>query len=59
MRIPRIGTRNRGQEGQGMVEYVLIVVLVVVVALVAFRMFGSTVKEKMETATGEVAGQGK
>jgi Flp pilus assembly pilin Flp len=54
MRLPKLGTVRAGEKGQSMVEYVMIVVLVVVVALVAFKMFGTTVKEKMNEATNTI-----
>lgn len=47
---------DREDEGQGMVEYALILVLVSVVAIVTLRILGTTVAGVFTTITGELGG---
>ena len=42
------------ESGQGMVEYVLIVVLVAVAVIIAVRVFGDKIKELFEDSTGKI-----
>lgn len=49
------GHRGKGQKGQGMTEYTLIIVLVSVAALVAFKMFGSQIKGLLFKASSDIS----
>lgn len=44
----------RGERGQGMAEYIIIVILVAIIVLVAVRFFGKSVTNKFENATNEI-----
>ena len=43
-----------GEEGQGMTEYILIVVLIAIAAIVAFKTFGTKLKTKVTDAADEL-----
>ena len=45
-----------GEEGQGMTEYILIVVLIAIAAIVAFRYFGTKLKTKVKDAADTLEG---
>ena len=45
-----------GEEGQGMTEYILIVVLVAIAAIAAFKIFRDHLKTKVEKAGTDLAG---
>ncbi len=47
---------DREDEGQGMVEYALILVLVSVVAIVTLRVLGTSVAGVFTDITGEIGG---
>ena len=47
---------NETEEGQGMVEYALILVLISVVAIVTMRILGTTVAQKFSDITGSLNG---
>lgn len=47
--------RTKGSGGQGITEYLVIAVVVGIVVLVGVRYFGSSAKEKFETATEELS----
>ncbi len=47
--------KTRGQRGQSLTEYVLIIVLVAVAALVALKVFGVQIKGLFGYATKEIA----
>lgn len=50
--------RNRTREsGQGMLEYILIVVFVVVAGIVTWRLFGDKIKKLVEGSTSAVQEQ--
>ena len=44
----------RGERGQGMAEYIIIVILVAIIVLVAVKFFGKSVTNKFENATNEI-----
>lgn len=46
--------RRRGERGQGMTEYAIIVVLVAVAALVAVKLFGKQIKGLFGKAQTEI-----
>ncbi len=46
----------RNRRGQGMTEYILIVVLIAVVAIVTVTAFGNTVKSLFNTANAAIQG---
>ena len=54
MRIPRLGMRRKGERGQSMVEYVLIVVLVVLVAMGVMKAFGTQIRGLFKKATTDI-----
>jgi Flp pilus assembly pilin Flp len=47
----RIGDSQRGQ---GMAEYIIIVILVAIIVLVAIRLFGKSITNQFENATEQV-----
>lgn len=44
----------RDEEGQGMVEYIIIVIVIAIAALVAFRLLGKNVTKKASVAAASV-----
>ena len=50
----RPASRVRNERGQGLAEYIIIVILVAIIVLVAVRFFGKEVYNKFENATNEV-----
>ena len=46
--------RFRGEKGQGLAEYIIIVILVAIIVLVAVKFFGKSVYNQFENATNEV-----
>ncbi len=44
----------RNKKGQGMVEYILIIVLVVIVALVAVKLFGGNLNSLFNKANNSI-----
>ncbi len=46
------------EEGQGMVEYALILVLISVVAIITMRVLGTTVAQKFSDITNSLSGTG-
>ena len=44
----------KDEEGQTMVEYIIIVIVIAIAALVAFRMIGGAVKSKAEQAAASI-----
>jgi pilus assembly protein Flp/PilA len=51
-----LSTFDTEEEGQGMVEYALILVLVSVVAIVTLRILGTSVSGVFTDITGELGG---
>ncbi len=45
---------RRDQRGQGMAEYIIIVILVAIIVLIGVRLFGNSVINQFNQATGEV-----
>lgn len=45
----------RNNKGQGMVEYILIVVLIVIVALVGVKLFGKNVNEIFTSSADKIS----
>lgn len=50
--------RVRRQQGQGMVEYILIVALVAVLVIAGVKLFGGKVKGLFEGASNKIASEG-
>jgi Flp pilus assembly pilin Flp len=48
----------KGQKGQGMTEYIIIVALIAVAAIGVYSMFGQTIRGQVAGLAGEVAGTG-
>ena len=46
--------RLRDERGQGMAEYIIIVILVAIIVLVAIRFFGHSITNQFENATEQV-----
>lgn len=44
----------KGERGQGLAEYIIIVILVAIIVLVAVRFFGESVFNQFENATNEI-----
>ena len=44
----------RDERGQGMAEYIIIVILVAIIVLVGVRLFGESVINQFNNATGEI-----
>jgi Flp pilus assembly pilin Flp len=53
--LPLKKVRRSGCAGQGMTEYIIIVILVAIVILVCVRMFGSSVGNQFSAATDEIS----
>jgi Flp pilus assembly pilin Flp len=49
-RRPVLDNRLNNQEGQGLTEYITLLLLVSVVSIVAARTLGGTIREKIEMA---------
>ncbi|HEX6839558.1 MAG TPA: hypothetical protein VF334_23435 [Polyangia bacterium] len=49
--------RTRQDKGISSVEYIIILVLVALTGIAVFKLFGTTVKNKMTTANTTVEGQ--
>lgn len=45
---------KRSERGQGMAEYIIIVILVAIIVLVGVRLFGKSVINQFNNATGEI-----
>ncbi len=48
------GTVARGERSQGMAEYIIIVILVAIIVLVGVKLFGRSVINQFNNATGEI-----
>ncbi len=46
------------EQGLSTVEYIIILVLIAVIGIIAWQNFGDAVKQKTESATGEIQGLG-
>ncbi len=46
--------RRNGESGQGLAEYIIIVILVAIIVLVAVRIFGRSVFNQFGNATGQI-----
>ncbi len=53
MKLSRSGLRPN-ERGQGLAEYIIIVILVAIIVLVAVRLFGRSVFNQFGNATGQV-----
>ena len=53
-RIIRLRSLKGDEKGQGMAEYIIIVILVAIIVLVAIRLFGKSVFNQFQNATNEV-----
>ena len=45
---------GRKERGQGMAEYIIIVILIAIIVLVGVRLFGKSVINQFNNATGEI-----
>ena len=45
---------GRGESGQGMAEYIIIVILVAIIVLVGIRLFGKSIINQFNNATEEI-----
>lgn len=48
---------RRGQRGQGMTEYIIIVALIAIAAITVFSFFGKTVRNQVGGVASELAGK--
>jgi Flp pilus assembly pilin Flp len=46
--------KSRKERGQGMAEYIIIVILIAIIVLVGVRLFGKSVINQFNNATGEI-----
>lgn len=51
-----LNLRRRNQSGQGMLEYILIVVFVVVAGIALWKIFGNRIRSLVETSTTSIEG---
>lgn len=51
---PRTASLARDEKGQGLAEYIIIVILVAIIVLVAVRLFGKSVFNQFSNATQQV-----
>lgn len=51
--VERVSLR-KNEQGQGMAEYIIIVILVAIIVLVAIRLFGQSVFNQFGNATQEI-----
>jgi Flp pilus assembly pilin Flp len=54
--LTRVRKSLRREEGQGMTEYIIIVILIALAVLIAVRFLGSKVEEKTSAAGEKVGG---
>jgi Flp pilus assembly pilin Flp len=54
MELTRFRALRKSERGQGMAEYIIIVILVAIIVLVAIRLFGKSVFNQFKNATEEV-----
>ncbi len=54
--IQRLTRNMKGQRGQGMTEYIIIVALIAVSAIGVYALFGKTIRQQVAGLAGEVAG---
>lgn len=47
---------NRGQRGQGMTEYIIIVAMIAIAAIAVYQYFGQTVRNQTAAIAQELAG---
>jgi Flp pilus assembly pilin Flp len=45
---------TRRERGQGMAEYIIIVILVAIIVLVGIRLFGKSIINQFNNATGQI-----
>lgn len=53
----RFNSRTQRQRGQGMTEYIIIVVMIAICAIAAFSAFGGTLRGQIAGASKELSGQ--
>lgn len=61
MAIKPVGVRRTSggrmmQRGQGMTEYIIIVALIAIAAIVAFTLFGNTIRSQLSGIAAELSG---
>jgi Flp pilus assembly pilin Flp len=47
-------TKANREKGQGMAEYIIIVILVAIIVLVGIRLFGESIINQFNNATGQI-----
>ena len=52
--VARLARRSGEERGQGLAEYIIIVILVAIIVLVAVKFFGKSVFNQFENATNEI-----
>lgn len=52
-KFEKVSIRNN-EGGQGLAEYIIIVILVAIIVLVGVRLFGKSVINQFNNATGEI-----
>ncbi|HQH29110.1 MAG TPA: hypothetical protein PLP17_17080 [Oligoflexia bacterium] len=53
-KLVRRRSLRQDERGQGMAEYIIIVILVAIIVLVAIRLFGKSVYNQFSNAKGEI-----
>lgn len=56
VRICRVSGYHKVQRGQGMTEYIIIVALIAIAAIVAFTLFGNTMRSQLSGIAAELSG---
>jgi Flp pilus assembly pilin Flp len=54
MKNPIVKIGRNGERGQGMSEYIIIVILVAIIVLVGIRLFGRSIINQFNNATTEI-----
>ena len=56
--FPSLRSLNKNEQGQGLAEYIIIVILVAIIVLVAVRLFGRSVFNQFGNATSQISDLG-
>ena len=52
--LVRLSSLRRNEKGQGMAEYIIIVILVAIIVLVAIKLFGKSIFNQFSNAQQEI-----
>ena len=52
--MKKLLANGRNERGQGMAEYIIIVILVAIIVLIGVKLFGRSVINQFNNATGEI-----